>query len=265
MRGTDKLMLTGKRLLITGGSQGIGAATARLAASRGALVMIASDDDERLAAVSTEIANDGGTCAWVHCDVTKPDQVAAMVRKTVEVYSGLDLAYNNAGVSHPPQMPIDVTDDLFRHVFEVNVFGVFFCCREQIRVFLQQGHGGTVVINGSMAGITGVGTMAPYSASKHAALGLARSIALAYGQFGVRCNMHGPGATETPMYDQSVKEVIAFRKTHPDNKVPSKIQGPLGRNQTPEEQAEVACFLLSDASSAMTGAAVIADCGATAY
>ena len=81
----------------------------------------------------------------------------------------------------------------------------------------------------------------------------------------IRCNLHGPGATETPMYGQSVKDVMAFRETHLDNKVPSKIQGPLGRNQTPEEQAEVACFLLSDASSAMTGATVIADCGATAY
>ena len=62
-----------------------------------------------------------------------------MVRKTVDAYSGLDLAYNNAGMSHPPQMPIDVTDELFRRVFEINVYGVFSCCREQIRVFLQQG------------------------------------------------------------------------------------------------------------------------------
>ena len=265
MSGAEKLMFDGKSLLITGGSQGIGAATARLAASRGARVMIASPDDERLEAVTREIRQDGGECAWVHCDVTRPEEVAAMVLKTVDTYGGLDLAYNNAGISHPPLMPLDVTDELFRRVFEINVYGVFSCCREQIRVFLQQGRGGTIVITGSMAGIVGVGTMAPYSASKHATVGLARSIALAYGQYGIRCNLHGPGATETPMYDQSVKDVMAFRKTHADNKVPSKIQGPLGRNQTQEEQAEVACFLLSDASSAMTGAAVIADCGATAY
>jgi 2,5-dichloro-2,5-cyclohexadiene-1,4-diol dehydrogenase 1 len=265
MGGTDKLLFNGKSLLITGGSQGIGAATARLAASRGARVMIASPDDERLDAVAREIRQDGGECAWVHCDVTRPDEVTAMVQRTVDTYGGLDLAYNNAGISHPPLMPLDVPDDLFRRVFEINVFGVFYCCREQVRVFLKQGRGGNILINGSMAGIVGVGTMAPYAASKHATLGLARSIALAYGQFGIRCNMQGPGATETPMYDQSVRDVMAFRAAHPDHKVPSKIQGPLGRNQTPEEQAEVACFLLSDASSAMTGAAVIADCGATAY
>lgn len=265
MPGTDRLNFNGRSLLVTGGSQGIGAATARLAASRGARVMIASPDTEKLAEVTQEIRDAGGICAWVRCDVTRPDEVAAMVRATVEAYGGLDLAYNNAGVSHPPIMPHDVTDELWERTMAVNVTGAFLCCREELKVMLEQGRGGAIVITGSMAGILGVGSMAPYSASKHAVAGLARSIAIAYGQFGIRCNFQGPGATETPMYEQSVKDVLAYRATNPTTKVPGKIQGPLGRNQTPEEQAEVGCFLLSDASSAMTGALVIADCGATAY
>jgi NAD(P)-dependent dehydrogenase (short-subunit alcohol dehydrogenase family) len=258
-------MFKGRSLLITGGSQGIGAATARLAASRGARVMIASPDTGRLAEVTQTIRDAGGTCAWVECDVTRPDEVVAMVRATVEAYGALDLAFNNAGVSHPPIMPHEVTDELWQRTMDINVTGTFLCCREELKVMLAQGRGGAIVINGSMAGIQGVGSMAPYATSKHALAGLAKSIAVAYGQFGIRCNFQGPGATETPMYEQAVRDVMAYQAANPTATVPGKIQGPLGRNQTAEEQAEVACFLLSDASSAMTGALVIADCGATAY
>jgi NAD(P)-dependent dehydrogenase (short-subunit alcohol dehydrogenase family) len=265
MSGTERLEFGGKSLLITGGSQGIGAATARLAARRGARVMIASPDAAKLAEVTAEIRAAGGTCAWVACDVTKPDQVAAMVRATVEAYGSLDLAYNNAGVSHAPVMMHEVSDELWQHTIDVNVTGVFYCCREQVKAMIAQGKGGAILVNGSMAGIQGVGTMAPYSTSKHAVAGLVKSIAVAYGQYGIRCNFQGPGATETPMYDQAVKDVTGWQATHGDLKIPGKIQGPLARNQSPEEQAEVACFLLSDAASAMTGAIVIADCGATAY
>lgn len=265
MLGFESLHFNGKALLITGGSQGIGAATARLAAKRGARVMIASPDEDNLAALTEEIRGTGGTCAWIHCDVTDSAQVREMVAKTVETYGVIDAAYNNAGISHPPAMPHEQDDELFDLVMAINVRGMFACAREEIRQFIAQGSGGVMVNTGSMAGIVGVGTMAPYSASKHAVAGLTRSLALAYGPIGIRCNFHGPGATETPMYDESVVNVMAFREEHPDHGVPSKVKGPLGRNQTAEEQAEVACFLLSDASSAMTGAIVIADCGATAY
>lgn len=261
----DMYRLDGKVLLITGGSQGIGAATARLAAGRGANVMISSPDSEQLDAVCREIRTTGGECDWVRADITNSADVTAMVRATVERFGGLDLAFNNAGVSHPPTMPHEVTDELLHRTINVNVIGTFTCCREQLKVFLEQGRSGNILINGSMAGVAGVGTMAPYSTTKHALVGLAKSIAVAYGPYGIRCNYQGPGATETPMYDQSVTDVITYRQANPDQQVLSKIQGPLNRNQTPEEQAEVACFLLSDASSAMTGAVVIADCGATAY
>jgi NAD(P)-dependent dehydrogenase (short-subunit alcohol dehydrogenase family) len=265
MTGYESIGFNGKSLLITGGSQGIGAATARLAASRGARVMIASPDADRLALVTEEIRCAGGVCEWTLCDVTDSAQIDAMVAHTVAVFGRLDLAYNNAGISHEPMMPHEVDDAFFDRIMAINVRGVFACARAEVRQFMAQNGGGTIVNTGSMAGIAGVGTMAPYSTSKHAVAGLTKSLALAYGHLGIRCNFHGPGATETPMYDQSVTDVMAFRKVHPDLPVLSKIKGPLGRNQTAEEQAEVACFLLSDASSAMTGAIVIADCGATAY
>lgn len=265
MSGTDRLQFNGRSLLITGGSQGIGAATARPAARRCARVVITSPDRESLEAVTKEIRAEGGTCAFVVCDITQPDQVAAMVRATVDLYGSLDLAFNNAGISHVPSMPHEVSDEIWRRVIDVNVNGTFYCCRAALSAMMAQGRGSVILVTGSMAGIQGVGSMAPYSTSKHALAGLVKSIAVAYGRFGIRCNFLGPGATETPMYEQSVRDVRAYREANPVVNVPGKIHGPLARNQTPEEQAEIACFLLSDAASVMTGAIVISDCGATAY
>jgi NAD(P)-dependent dehydrogenase (short-subunit alcohol dehydrogenase family) len=265
MSGLGKLGFNGKSVLITGGCSGIGAAAARLAAVRGAKVMITSPNADKLAAVAEEITSAGGICKWVVCDIREEEQVKAMVNATVDAFGGLDAAFNNAGIAHGPVLTHEVPQELWDRVLAVNVTGTYYCCREQVKVFLSQKRGGTIVINGSMAGIAGVAHMTPYVASKHALAGIAKSLAVEYGEYGIRVNFQGPGATDTAMMEQAIKDVTAFRKEHPGKKSPSKIQGPLLRNQTAEEQAEVACFLLSDASSAMTGAIVIADCGATAY
>jgi NAD(P)-dependent dehydrogenase (short-subunit alcohol dehydrogenase family) len=265
MAGDDCLMFGGRSMLITGGSQGMGAATARLAASRGAKVMIASPDAEGLERVADEISGAGGTCAWTTCDVTKSDEVRAMVGATVERFGTLDLAFVNAGISHPPILPEEVDDDLLERLLSVNVKGAFACCREAGKAMLAQGRGGAILVNGSMSGITGVGSMLPYATSKHAAVGMVKSLAVAWGPRGIRVNYQGPGATGTPMLDQAMDDVASFRDTHPTQAMPSKMQAPLARTLTAEEQAEVACFLLSDAASAMTGAIVVADGGLTAY
>jgi NAD(P)-dependent dehydrogenase (short-subunit alcohol dehydrogenase family) len=265
MNALGKLGFYGKSVLITGGCSGMGAATARLAAARGAKVMIASPNPDKLKQVADEITSSGGVCRWVVCDIRNESQVKDMVQATVDAFGGLDAAYNNAGIAHGPIRTHEVPQELWDRVLAVNVTGTYYCCREELKVFVAQGRGGTIVINGSMAGITGVASMTPYVASKHALAGMAKALAVEYGQFGIRVNFQGPGATDTAMMEQAIKDVTVARKAFPDNKAPSKIQGPLLRNQTAEEQAEVACFLLSDASSAMTGAIVIADCGATAY
>lgn len=265
MNALGKLGFNGKSLLITGGCSGMGAATARLAAARGARVMIASPNPDKLANVADDISAAGGLCKWVACDIRDEKQVSAMVAATVEAYGSLDAAFNNAGIAHGPIRSHELPIELWDQVLAVNVTGTYYCCREELKTFLAQGRGGTIVINGSMAGITGVASMTPYVASKHALAGMAKALAVEYGQYGIRVNYQGPGATDTAMMAQAIKDVTEARKAYPDNKSPSKIQGPLLRNQTAEEQAEVACFLLSDASSAMTGAIVIADCGATAY
>lgn len=265
MAGDDRLMLRGRSMLITGGSQGMGAATARLAASRGAKVMIASPDGEGLERVAAEITEAGGTCAWTTCDVTSSDEVRTMVATTVERFGALDLAFVNAGISHPPMLPKDVDDDLLERLLAVNVKGAFACCRDAGTQMLAQGRGGAILVNGSMSGITGVGSMLPYATSKHAAVGMVKSLAVAWGPRGIRVNYQGPGATETPMLDRAMDDVARFHGGNPSQAIPSKMQAPLARTLTAEEQAEVACFLLSDAASAMTGAIVIADGGLSAF
>lgn len=265
MSALGRLGFNGKTILITGGCSGIGAATARLAAARGAKVMIASPNPENLTAVAEQITNAGGICKWIACDIRDESQVQAMVAATVREFGRLDAAYNNAGVSHGPVLTHEVPQELWERVMDVNVTGTYYCCREELKTFLAQGGGGVIVINGSMSGVTGVAHMTPYVASKHALAGMTKSLAVEYGEYGIRVNFHGPGATETAMMAEAVAEITGFRKQNPDKKAPSKMQGPLRRSQTAEEQAEVACFLLSDASSAMTGAIVVADCGATAF
>jgi NAD(P)-dependent dehydrogenase (short-subunit alcohol dehydrogenase family) len=259
------LGFNGKSLLITGGDTGIGAATARLAAQRGARVMIASLNEETLEKTADEINAAGGQCKWIVCDVRHQDQVERAVQATVDAYGSLDLAYNNAGVAHAPTLTHELDDNLWHKVIDTNVTGTFYSCKAELQQFMKQGKGGNIVINGSMSGIAGVGHMTPYVSRKHALAGMAKSLAVEYGGHGLRVNFQGPGATDTNMMVQAIEDVTEFRKAHPNDKILSKMQGPLNRNQTPEEQAEVACFLLSDASSGMTGAVVIVDCGATAY
>lgn len=265
MNQLGRLSLANKSVLITGGCSGMGAAAAKLAAARGAKVMIASPNSAKLSAVAKEITDAGGICEWTTCDIRFEAEVKDMVQATVKAFGGLDAAYNNAGIAHGPIPTHEVPQDLWDRMISVNVTGTYYCCREEIKAMLAQRRGGAIVINGSMAGIAGVAHMTPYSTSKHALAGMAKSLAVEYGESGIRVNFHGPGATETPMMTEAIKQVTAFRQKYPDKRAPAKIQGPLLRNQTAEEQAEVACFLLSDASSAMTGSIVIADCGATAY
>lgn len=260
-----KLGFYGKSLFITGGDSGMGAATARLAASRGAKVMIASLNEEKLRDLSKEINDAGGICNWIVCDIRDQQQVAKAIQAVVDTYGSLDLAFNNAGISHGPKVTHELDDALWHNVINTNITGTYYCCKAELQQMMKQGKGGNILINGSMAGIAGVAHMIPYASSKHALAGMAKSLAVEYGEFGIRVNFQGPGATDTQMMTTAIDGVMAFRKEHPNKKAPSKIQGPLNRNQSPEEQAEVACFLLSDASSAMTGALVIVDCGATAF
>ena len=260
-----KLGFYGKSLFITGGDSGMGAATARLAASRGAKVMIASINEEKLQELSKEINDAGGICNWIVCDIRDQKQVEKAIQAVVDTYGSLDLAYNNAGIAHGPKVTHELDDALWHNVINTNVTGTYYCCKAELQQMMKQGKGGNILINGSMAGIAGVAHMIPYASSKHALAGMAKSLAVEYGEFGIRVNFQGPGATDTQMMTAAIDGVMAFRKEHPNKKAPSKIQGPLNRNQSPEEQAEVACFLLSDASSAMTGAVVIVDCGATAF
>ncbi len=141
MNTLGRLSLANRSVLITGGCSGMGAATARLAAARGAKVMIASPNPDKLATVADEINAASGTCKWVVCDIRFEDLVQAMVKATVDAFGGLDAAYNNAGIAHGPILTHEVPQELWDRVMAINVTGTYYCCREQVKVFLAQKRG----------------------------------------------------------------------------------------------------------------------------
>ena len=227
--------------LVTGGASGIGAATVALLRERGAMVIVA------------DLAAGDGVIAL---DVTDEAAVDAAVERVVAEHGRLDLAVNSAGTSGTYAEIVDSTTDAWRRTLTVNLDGTFFCVRAELRAMLVAG-GGAIVNVASGAGRMGVPGMAAYSSSKHAVLGLTRTAALEVARKGVRVNAVCPGGTRTPMLrgfvggDEAALEAMGRHS-------------PMGRLGEPEEIAEAIVWLLSDAASFVTGAALDPDGGITA-
>jgi NAD(P)-dependent dehydrogenase (short-subunit alcohol dehydrogenase family) len=247
----------GKSAVVTGAAQGIGRSTAIALASLGAGVVVADVNDDAGQAVCAEIIAAGGRAVFVHCDVRKEDEVNAMVALAVAEYGGLDIALNNAAIL-PSLAPVTELDmDEWQRVFDVNVTGVLLCLRAELRQMVAQGRGGAIVNLASAASLTAYPGRPAYVASKHALVGLTKAAAVEYGQAGVRINALCPGLVMTPMADtllggnlEAVGQLTAMF--------------PLGRAGQPDEIARTVVWMLSDATSYMTGAAVSADGGFTA-
>lgn len=183
--------LDGKVVLITGGAGGLGAATARAVAARGARVMVADVNEEGGAAVAAEV--DG---AFVRCDVSSPEGNRAMFDATVELFGGLDHVHLNAGVASGIGLGDDFDPDTYRRVMGINLDGVVFGAHEAIRVLRERG-GGSIVATASLAGLTAVPYDPLYAANKHAVVGLARSLGPGLAGEGIRVNAICPGFAES--------------------------------------------------------------------
>jgi len=264
----------GKSVIVTGAARGIGAATARRAAAEGAKVVVADILGEAAETLAGEIVRAAGTAIGFAMNVTEPQQVEAMVDLAVRQFGRLDVAVNNAGIGQPSMGGCAELDDgAWRSVMATNAGGVFLCCRAELRQFLRQGGGGIIVNVASIAGLTALSGCPSYTASKHAVVGLTRSIAQDYARQGIRCNAICPAGTDTPMLARAGAAIgQSLRRALADNPavnladiIPQKVSAPLGRVATAEEQAGAILWLASPEAAFITGIALPVDGGWTSF
>lgn len=241
----------GKVALVTGGSTGIGRATAIAFAHQGAKVVIGDVNNEANETVRL-IKAAGGDALFVPTDVTKSSQVEALVAKTVQTYGGLHCAFNNAGVVAMNQNIADMDDAVFDRVLDVDLKGVYLCLKHEIRHMLKAG-GGSIVNTASIAGLVGFGGIGSYVAAKHGVIGLSKAAAIEYGQNNIRVNVLAPGVVETPM----TKELL----DNPAAAALYKNSILLRRSGKPEEMTGIVLYLCSSLGSFATGQVFTIDGG----
>lgn len=248
--------LQGKVALITGGSSGIGRASARACAREGARVMVADVAVEGGHETVRLIQEAGGEATFMQVDVTRATDVAALIANTVAVYGRLDCAHNNAGIEGAIGPTADCTEDNWDRVLSVNLKGVWLCMKYEIAQMLQQ-DSGAIVNTASAAGLVGARGIPAYVASKHGVVGLTKTAALEYARAGIRINTVCPGVIRTPM----VERLLGDR---PRAEARLRELEPVGRLGTPEEVAEAVVWLCSDAASFVTGHTMVVDGGMVA-
>jgi NAD(P)-dependent dehydrogenase (short-subunit alcohol dehydrogenase family) len=246
----------GKVAFITGGTRGIGRATAVAFGQEGANVVLTGRNVEAGMATVRQVETTGSKALFLRSDVTKADEIQAAVEATLKAFGRLDIAFNNAGVEGQAGLVLaDQTEENYDHIFNANVRGVLLSMRAEIPAMLMAG-GGAIVNNSSIAGLIGVPGVSVYVASKHAVIGLTKAAALEYAKQGIRVNAVAPAAIETEMLNRFVgsEEVKAqFAQNHP-----------IGRVGTPEEVAAAVLWLCDPAGAFVTGQTLAVDGGYTA-
>ncbi len=250
------MKLDGRVAIVTGAASGIGLATARLFAAEGAVVVLADVRDSSAEAAALERA--GGRAVATTCDVSREEDVAAIFATTRETVGRIDILVNAAGIGLPGTIAATTFDE-WRRVVDVNLTGVFLCCREAVRAMRPQGSGVIVNVASELA-LVGAAEMAAYCASKGGVLQLTRALAADHAREGIRVNAVCPGPVETALLDDLIA-AAADPEAERRAIVASTLLGRLGR---PDEIARAILFLASDDSSYVVGAALVADGGITA-
>jgi NAD(P)-dependent dehydrogenase (short-subunit alcohol dehydrogenase family) len=243
-----KGLLDGKVAIVTGASRGIGAASARVFSEAGASVVLAARSEQQIAQLAREIETAGGKALAVATDVGDPGSVDGLIKRALDEYGRVDIAFNNAGDGHMPAPLADVAVEDFDRAVRVNLRGVFLCLKYEIPAMVRNG-GGAIVNMSSTAGIQGVAGIAGYVASKHGIVGLTKTAALDYASQNIRVNVITPG----PILTERLKQV----------KDPTPIISavPMGRIGQPVEVGYLVAWLCSDFASYITGAIIPIDGG----
>jgi 2,5-dichloro-2,5-cyclohexadiene-1,4-diol dehydrogenase 1 len=250
-----RLSLSGRVIVVTGASSGIGRATATLLASRGASIVAADVEERGGGEIADEIKRAGGRAVFVRSDVAKEADVINLIGAAISEFGGLHGAFNNAGIEGSTQPLANVSMEQWDRTIAINLTGTFLCLKYEIAHMIEHG-GGAIVNTASGAGIVGIPGVADYVASKHGVVGLTRAAAADYSAMGVRVNVILPGAVDTPMLR------LHASRTTPR---PQTVSGgrPIGRYGTVEEIAEAAAWLLADAAGYATGGVFAVDGGYT--
>ncbi len=245
--------LSGKVAIVTGASSGIGYATARLFAREGARVVVTSRRQIELELLVAEIEAEGGEAVALAGDIRDESLARALVETAVGRFGGLDISFNNAGITGEAVQVADISADAWQTMLDTNLTSAFFGAKYQLPAMVKQG-GGSIIFTSSFVGNTvGFPGMGAYAASKAALIGLMQVIAVEYCRHGIRANALLPGGTDTPMGRRSANT--------PQSRAFTEGLHALKRLARPDEIARSALYLASDASSFSTGSSLLVDGG----
>ncbi|GBF50904.1 KR domain protein [Leptospira ryugenii] len=247
-----------KIALVTGSTSGLGLEIAKQLAEKGATVIVSGRREEKGKEAVQQIQKVSPKSCFLQCDLSSPEQIKQMFQKIKESFGSLDIAVNNAGLLGTIALIDKYPEDMAMAVIDTNVKGTWYCLKEEIQ--LMKTNGGAIVNIGSATSLVGYKGNAVYSATKHALIGLTKSVALEYANKKIRVNAICPGVIETDMSDIILN---AFGKPEETKKA---IEGmhPIGRMANPLEVAKSCIFLLTDEASFITGVALPVDGGWTA-
>jgi 3-oxoacyl-[acyl-carrier protein] reductase len=264
LTGREKnVLLNGKIAIVTGGATGIGAASARLLASHGAHVVITSEmPEDAMQPVCDGIRAAGGAASVARCDITRNDDIVALVDAVERAHGRLDILVQSAGVCFRGRLE-EMPADKIETMFAVNTIGPIMMIRTAIPV-MRRGGGGAIVNISSGAAVIGVAQFAAYAATKAAMQHFTRTLAPELARSGIRVNAIGPGSVRTPMLGFTSETLTDDQIASMQKRAAGSVSPYGNAIMEPEDIAQIVLFLVSDASRALQGAFVLADQGVTA-
>jgi len=275
-------MFGNKIVLVTGGANGIGRATALAFAREGAKVVVADYDDAGGTETVSQVQAAGGEALFVHCDVSQVEEVRSLFQIILTTHGRLDCAFNNAGIEGDFDPLLESSNENFDRVMAVNLKGIWLCLKEEVRIMRKQ-KGGAIVNTASVAGLVAERGYPAYAAAKGGVIQLTRTVAIEYAATGIRVNAVCPGLIRTPMMNRSLKNMRVSTMmygaeqspigrwfadkvfgTMPVKKLMTRFMQPVGRPGEPEEIAAAVLYLCSDPAKFVTGQTLVVDGGMTA-